>query len=57
VVDRWRIIEPELKKVSFVEAFKAFRDGKTIRNKYNYHRNGNLSMSDEEIEGEWEIIN
>jgi hypothetical protein len=54
--NQWRIIEPEPKKVSFVEAYKAFRDGKTIRGKYDYHRNGALSMSDEEIDGMWIIL-
>ena len=58
----WTIIEPEPEKVSFVEALKAYKQGKTVRSEASGKRfNPNTEYLGEEttnveIDGEWTIL-
>jgi hypothetical protein len=60
--EHWRIIEPEPKKVSFAEAFKARVRGKVIFSVISSEKYGGIgnygikNASDEEIDGEWIIL-
>jgi hypothetical protein len=60
---KWRIIEPEPKKVSFVEAFKSFKDGCTVKSattdiSFGIGSNhiGLHIATCEEIDGEWIVL-
>jgi len=62
---KWRIIEPEPQKVSFVEAFKAYLDNKVIRSIISAKSFGRIdknlylfieSSTPKEVEGEWIIL-
>lgn len=58
---KWQIIEPEPQKVSFVEAWKAHtkRDKIIVSNigkEYKFSVNGLFWATDEEIDGEWIVL-
>lgn len=56
----WTIIEPEAIKVSFAEAFKAYRDGKNVMSYSGSIYGDNYKdidmATDEEINEDWEVL-